>query len=134
MQDVVEPAMAEMVRPIADKILTNQETHNLQEYNSRFNSLNQVKDSMEKLQHRNDADLPPLPDRLIRGKPNAVINPVVIQPIEILGPSEKELINIELDKFTARTGIATKLNQEVALNKAGLDAAIAEWRAQQKRT
>lgn len=88
---------------------------------------------MEKLQHRNDINLPPLLDKLIRGKPNAVINPVVIQPIEVLGPSEKELIDIELDKFTAKTGIATKLNQDVALNKVGLDAAIAEWRAQQKR-
>lgn len=38
----------------------------------------------ERLQHRRDEDLPPLPVGLVRGAPGSVLSPVAVQPVEIL--------------------------------------------------
>lgn len=41
-------------------------------------------DRYERLQHRKDSDLPPLPGGLVRGTPESVLEDLVVQPVEIL--------------------------------------------------
>lgn len=80
---MAEPVIADAVRPIAEKILDNQEKSNLQDYNKRFDSFKQVSDSMAALQHRDDSKLERIPD-LERGTENSVISDQVIQPWEVV--------------------------------------------------
>ena len=89
---------------------------------------------MEKLQHRKDSDLPPLPDKLIRAKPGSVINPIAVQPIEILGRKEdmqKKLIEPIIEKQRIINNLTPKFNADDAINKDGLQKAIEEWRKSQ---
>ena len=41
----------------------------------------------ERLQHRRDEDLPPLPGELVRGAPGSVLSPVEVQPVEVVPPA-----------------------------------------------
>lgn len=42
----------------------------------------------ERLQHRKDEDLPPLPTALERGTPGSVLAPVAVQPVEVIAAPE----------------------------------------------
>lgn len=37
----------------------------------------------ERLQHRRDEDLPPLPAELVRGAPESLLSPVIVLPVEV---------------------------------------------------
>jgi hypothetical protein len=43
--------------------------------------------SYERLQHRRDADLPPLPAGLVRGSAESVLAPVEVQPVQVIPPT-----------------------------------------------
>ena len=93
-------------------------------------SLNLVRDSMEKLQHRNANPLPPIPD-LNRGTPNSVIAPVPVQPIEVLGPKVnivKEIIQPIITNLRTEAGLTPEFNPDDALNKDGLEKFLADWK------
>lgn len=46
-----------------------------------------LESNYERLQHRRDEDLPPLPPALVRGTPESVLSPVAVQPVEVLPDS-----------------------------------------------
>lgn len=50
-------------------------------------ALRRLEANYERLQHRRDEDLPPLPPELTRGVVGSVLDPVAVHPVEILGPA-----------------------------------------------
>lgn len=73
-----------MVRPAAEAIQSAQEQADLANYNKRFDSFRQVADSMERLQHRREADLPAVPALEPGGDPDLWRT----TPVEVRGPTE----------------------------------------------
>lgn len=73
---------------MAEHIQAVQEQGDLQHYNQRFDSGRLVAASMERLQHRREEDLPPLPAGLVRGSPESVLSPVVLS--DTTGPTPYE--------------------------------------------
>jgi hypothetical protein len=69
-QDAVEPVLANAVRPVAEKILSDQQQADLPSFNRRYDSGYQAAQSAEQLQHRDDADLPPVPTLEPGGDPD----------------------------------------------------------------
>lgn len=74
---------------MAEHIKAVQEQGDLQQhYNQRFDSGRMVAASMERLQHRREEDLPPLPAGLIRGSPQSVLSPLSLP--DTTGPTYEE--------------------------------------------
>ena len=83
--------VAELVRPAAEAIQSAQEQADLANYNKRFDSFKQVADSMERLQHRREADLSAVPTLEPGGDPDLWKRPAV-EVLPDAGPAPLELV------------------------------------------
>jgi len=89
-----------------------------------------LENNYERLQHRDDSKLPPLPDALVRGTANSVLDPIVVHDIQLVdsGPRIKppaEQIESVMEKLRIDAGLPAKFDVDKAIGDP--QAAIAEW-------
>ncbi len=94
-----------------------------------------MENNYERLQHRDDSKLPPLPDALIRGNNKSVLDPIVVHDVQLVdsGPRIKppaEQIKEVMEKLRVDAGLPKDFNAEIAIGDP--QAAIAEWQRMKK--
>ena len=132
--------VAELVLPAAEAIQSAQEQADLANYNKRFDSFRQVADSMERLQHRREADLPAVPTLESGGDPDLWKRPAV-EVLPDAGPVPSEQVAdlvADLRESAVYPGPPATVREEwrrqqawsadEAINPDGLAEALERWK------
>lgn len=129
--------LADAVRPLAKKLVEQQEQQNLQGYNQRYDTAKQAADRMAELQHRDDSKLEVIPD-LERGTANSVIHEKAIQPWEVVYQDDLIRLTPEWTEEIAKDATAdleekldlldgNKFDPAQDTNQAHLDEVTRQW-------
>ena len=94
-----------------------------------------MENNYERLQHRDDSQLPPLPDGLIRGTDKSVLDPVVVHDTALVDsgprikPPEEQVHDIQVN-IREEQGLTKEFSADDAIGDP--QAAIREWQRQKK--